>query len=105
MAELGASHADEILIVHKKAYLRGRDPAELTARLREGAAAVGVTDVGEAATELEGLQELVGRSRAGDVVALMCHQDRPLVDAWLRSEGATVDGPDQLREKVRAARA
>jgi cyanophycin synthetase len=105
MAELGARHADEILIVHKKAYLRGRDPADLTAQLREGAAAVGVTEVGEAATELDGLQQLLGRSGQGDVVALMCHQDRPLLDAWLRVEGATVDGPDRLREKVRTAQA
>ena len=34
----------------------------------------------------------------------MCHAERTEIDAWLRSAGATVDGPDEIRAKVLAAR-
>jgi hypothetical protein len=30
----------------------------------------------------------------------MCHQDREQVHDWLMSQGATVDSPDVLRDKV-----
>jgi hypothetical protein len=33
----------------------------------------------------------------------MCHQDRRLLDAWLRDQGGTVDEPTTLSAKVRAA--
>ena len=33
----------------------------------------------------------------------MCHAERTEVDGWLRSSGATLDGPDQVRDKVLAA--
>jgi cyanophycin synthetase len=103
LGELGARDADEALIVHKSRYLRGRDADELVTLFREGAAAVGVPDVGVADTELAGLEELVARAKPLDVVGIMCHQDRVILDEWLRARGATVDGPDRLREKVRAA--
>jgi cyanophycin synthetase len=103
LGELGARDADEVLIVHKSRYLRGRDADELVTLFREGAATVGVTDVGVADTELAGLEELVALAKPRDVVGIMCHQDRVILDEWLRSHGATVDGPDRLREKVRAA--
>jgi len=37
------------------------------------------------------------------VVAVMSLQDRASLDAWLRSEGATVDNPETLMSKVEAA--
>jgi cyanophycin synthetase len=103
LGELGARDADEVLIVHKTRYLRGRDADELVALFRSGAATVGVTDVGVADSELAGLEELVARAKPRDVVGIMCHQDRVMLDEWLRARGATVDGPDTLRDKVRAA--
>jgi cyanophycin synthetase len=103
LGELGARDADEVLIVHKSRYLRGRDADELVTLFRDGAAAVGVAAVGVADTELAGLEELVARAKPRDVVGIMCHQDRVILDEWLRARGATVDGPDTLREKVRAA--
>ena len=30
----------------------------------------------------------------------MCHADRELLDEWLTGQGATVDTPDVLRDKV-----
>jgi cyanophycin synthetase len=40
----------------------------------------------------------------GDVVAIMCHQDRVELDAWLRAHGGTVDDSETVRAKVLAAR-
>jgi cyanophycin synthetase len=34
----------------------------------------------------------------------MCHEDRQGVYDWLGAEGFTVDSPETLRDKVRAAR-
>ena len=45
----------------------------------------------------------MARAVPGDVVAVMCHQDRELLDEWLVGQGATVDTPDVLRDKVMLA--
>ena len=104
VGELAARGTDRVVIAHKEHYLRGREADELAALLREGAASVGVTDVPVHPTELAGLQALLDESRPGDVVGVMCHAERTEVDGWLRSSGATLDGPDEVRAKVLAAR-
>jgi cyanophycin synthetase len=100
LGEVGARDADVVVIVHKQAYLRGRPMAELAGLYREGAALVGVSEIPDYPSELEGLQALVERAVPGDVVAVMCHQDRALLDEWLTGQGATVDTPEVLRDKV-----
>ncbi|MBA3232404.1 MAG: Mur ligase [Propionibacteriales bacterium] len=102
LGELGARDADVIVIVHKHEYLRGREPQELDALYREGAAHVNVSEIPSYESELSGLRALLNRARGGDVVAVMCHQDRPLLDSWLRKQGATVDTPATFRDKVLA---
>jgi cyanophycin synthetase len=104
VGELAARGADQVVIAHKEHYLRGRDPDELAALLRAGAAAVGVTDVPVCPTELAGLQALVEQSVPGDVVGRMCHAERVEVEAWLRGLGANVAEPAQIRAKVLTAR-
>ncbi len=103
VGEIAARGADQVVIGHKEHYLRGRDLDGLAALLREGAEAVGVTDVPVHPTELAGLQALVERSAPGDVVGVMCHAERVEVRAWLEERGATVDDPDVIRAKVLAA--
>ena len=103
LGEIAARGADAVVIVHKDEYLRGRDTDDLDALYRAGAADVNVTEVPSYPSELLGLQALVGRAKPHDVVGVMCHQDREQLDAWLRAEGATVDDPDTLRDKVLAA--
>ena len=76
----------------------------MDALYRAGAAAVGVHEVASYGSELDGLHAMLGEATAGDVVALMCHQDRVVVDAWLRAAGATVDDAPTVRAKVLAAR-
>lgn len=100
LGEAAARGADVVVIVHKQRYLRGREMVELDALYAEGAARVGVEELHAHPTELDGLRALVARAHPGDVVAVMCHQDREELDAWLRERGATVDSPDVIRDKV-----
>jgi cyanophycin synthetase len=104
LGELGARGSDIVAIGHKAKYLRGRTPEELEELLRAGAARVGVTDVPAYLSEVDCLAALVGQTLPGDVVGLMCHAEQDQVFAWLEEQDATVDSPDVLREKVRAAR-
>ncbi|HET6937592.1 MAG TPA: Mur ligase family protein [Nocardioides sp.] len=104
LGELGARGSDIVAIGHKAKYLRGRTPEELEELLRAGAARVGVTDVPAYLSEVDCLAALVGQTLPGDVVGLMCHAEQDQVFAWLEEQAATVDSPDVLREKVRAAR-
>ena len=102
LGELAARGADDVVIGHKERYLRGRTTAEMAALYRAGAAAVGVSDLPEAPTELAGLRLLLGRAQPGDVVAVMCHAERAEIYAWLAEAGATVDPPDVIRTKAAA---
>ena len=51
------------------------------------------------------LAALVEQARPDDVVGLMCHAERQRVYDWIAEHGGTGDTPQQLGEKVRAARA
>jgi cyanophycin synthetase len=104
LGEMGARDADVAVVAHKAKYLRGRTTEELDALFRAGAARVGVADLPSYPTEVAGLEALVGQARPGDVVGLMCHEDREGVYAWLADRGFTADTPEVLRAKVRAAR-
>jgi cyanophycin synthetase len=103
LAEIGARDADEVVIGHKARYLRGRTTDELEALFRAGAARVGVDEVPAYPTELAALQALLDQAKPGDVIGLMCHAEREEVQNWLLGAGASVDTPEVLREKVRAA--
>jgi len=105
LGEMGARGADVVVVAHKARYLRGRTTDELDALFRAGAARVGVDDVPSYPTEVAGLEALVAQAQPGDVVALMCHEDRQGVYDWLAAAGFTGDTPETLRAKVRAARA
>ncbi|RYP87503.1 Mur ligase [Nocardioides guangzhouensis] len=105
LGEIGARDADLVVIAHKARYLRGRTMEELDDLLRAGAARVGVEDVPSYPTEVAGLEALVDQAQPGDVVGLMCHEDRQGVYDWIAGRGGTADDPETLREKVRAARA
>jgi cyanophycin synthetase len=105
LGEMGARDADVVAIAHKARYLRGRSTDELDALFRAGAERVGVTEVASYPTEVSGLEALVAQARPGDVVGLMCHEDRQGVYDWLAAAGGTVDDPETLRVKVKAARA
>jgi len=88
VAAMAARGVDDVLIGHKRRYLRGRTTAEMAALYRAGAGEVGVHDLDEEATELDGLRRLLERSAPGDVVAVMCHAQREEIYAWLKGRGA-----------------
>ncbi|MGI8901076.1 MAG: Mur ligase family protein [Nocardioides sp.] len=104
LGEMAARDADVVVIAHKDRYLRGRTNEELDMLFRRGAARVGVEEVPSYPTELAGLSALVDRAEPGDVVGLMCHEDRQGVYDWLADHGFRADGPAELRALVRAAR-
>jgi len=104
LGELAGRGADRVSVVHKESYLRGRERADLEAQLRIGLARVGVAEVDSYPTELEGLQALVAQAGEGDVLAVMVHADRVLLDGWLTANGASVDSPGDIRRKVVASR-
>lgn len=104
LGELAGRRADRVSAVHKMAYLRGRQTEDLEAQLRIGLARVGVAEIDSYPSELEGLQALVATADEGDVLAVMVHADRTVLDRWLMENGATVDSPRDIRLKVIAAR-
>jgi cyanophycin synthetase len=105
LGEIGARGSDVVAIGHKQKYLRGKTVEELEGLLRAGAERVGVTHVPAYPTEVDCLAALVGQALPGDVVGLMCHAEQDAVYAWLEEQGATVDSPATLRDKVRSAQA
>ncbi len=105
LGEMAAMGANVVEIVHKTEYLRGRSAAQLGELIKTGAAHAGRDAMPEHDTEIAGLASLVDQAADGDVVAVMTHQDRDAVDAWLTEHGATRDGPEQLRAKVRSTAA
>jgi cyanophycin synthetase len=103
LGEIAALGADVIEIVHKAKYLRGRSMERINGLIKEGATHAGTQIERAHESELGGLISLVGQARDGDVVAIMTHQDRELLDHWLLDHGATRDGAEVLRTKVIAA--
>jgi cyanophycin synthetase len=104
LGEIAALGADVIEIVHKEKYLRGQSMERINQLIKEGAAHAGTKIERAHDNELGGLVSLVGQARSGDVVAIMTHQDREMLDRWLLDHGATRDGADVLWTKVLAAR-
>ena len=90
-------------IVGKQNYLRGRSMDQINELIAEGAAHAGIDIQAAHDSELGGLISLVGKARHGDVVAIMTHQDRELLDQWLLDHGASRDSAEVLRAKVLSA--
>jgi cyanophycin synthetase len=103
LGEIAALAADVVEIVHKDEYLRGRPMSELGALIREGAEHAGVAITREHPGEVAALDSLAEQARAGDVIAVMTHQDREQVDAWLVGHGGRRDTVADLRTKVERA--
>ncbi len=93
VAAMAARGVDDVVIGHKERYLRGRTFSEMAALYRAGAAEVGVHELAEEPTELDGLGTLLARSTAGDVVAVMCHAEREEIYTWLAESGALPTTP------------
>jgi len=101
---LGGRGADRIVICEKRHYLRGRDLEAMNEIFRQGAREGGYRgEVPAHPTELSALQALLAAARAGDVVAIMSHAERPALFAWLEEAGYRPVPADRVRELVRGA--
>ena len=100
LGQIAALAADVVEIAHKDEYLRGRPMSELGALIKEGAEHAGVTITRGAPGRGRGLG-LTGlpSTPPGDVIALMTHQDRAQVDAWLAEHGGRRDAVADLRDQ------
>jgi cyanophycin synthetase len=99
LGRLAGEGADDVVICEKRHYLRGRELEAMNAILREGVAEAGYSREVEAhPTELDALQALLGRARAGDVMAVMTHVERGEIGDWLASQGFRPVTPDRLRQ-------
>ncbi len=104
LGEMASRDVDVVVIAHKTNYMRGRTAEDLEAHFLAGAARVGVAHLASYPTEVAGLAALVAQAKPGDVVGLMCHDDRQGCYDWITEHGGSADSPEELREKVRAAR-
>jgi cyanophycin synthetase len=103
LGEIAGLGADVVEITHKTKYLRGRSMDGLGRLIKTGAAHAGMDILREHDSELSCLVSLVSEAREGDVVAIMTHQDRELLDQWLIDYGASRDNADVLRGKASAS--
>ncbi len=88
LGQLAGSRADDLVICEKRHYLRGREVGQMNALFRAAAAEGGYADrVPAYRTELGALRALLGRSRRGDIAAVMSHIERAQIFAWLSREG------------------
>lgn len=99
MGRLARDGSDEVVLAVKSRYLRGRDAAELVALLRAGAG-----DVPSYDDEVTSLRSVLLGRHPGDVVAFLCHQDRPACEGVLREAAGTRMTPAEVRDRVLAAR-
>lgn len=91
LGRVAGAGADVLIICNKEHYLRGRDATEMARLFIDGAAECGMDPaaIDVLPGEIASVVELVRRSRAGDVAAVMSHADRQQVFAWLREQGFT----------------
>ena len=101
---IAARGAEHVAVAELERYLRGRDPAEVVARLKAGAEDGGASDVPVFPDELHALTRMIGSARRGDVVAVTALGQRPEIFAFLEASGATRVGPQRIRSLVRRAR-
>ena len=104
VAYRAARGADHLAFAELLDYLRGRERADVLARLRAGAIDGGAQELDVFPDELGALRHMVRSSRRGDVVAVTALSMRPEIFAWLERQGATRMSPSRVKRAVRAAR-
>ncbi|MGZ8612969.1 MAG: glutamate ligase domain-containing protein, partial [Actinomycetota bacterium] len=99
-----ARGADHVAIAELHGYRRGRERADVIARLRAGALDGGAEELDVFPDELAALKHLLGLARRGDVVAVTALGMRPEIFAWLDATGASRLMPARVKRIVRAAK-
>ncbi|HET9848375.1 MAG TPA: Mur ligase family protein [Candidatus Dormibacteraeota bacterium] len=99
-----ARGADRVAIAELQRYLRGRDPADVVARLQAGAVDAGKPDAPVFADEMEALEWMLRESGEADVIAVTALAQRPEIFRYLGERGGTSAGPDRIKALVKRAR-
>jgi cyanophycin synthetase len=99
-----ARGADHVFVAELPGYLRGRDPADVVARLRAGARDAGAMDVPALPNEVEALRAMLDPSKPHDVIGLTALGQRPEVFDLLERRGAVRADPTTVRGLVERAR-
>jgi len=100
-AALGTDH---LAIAELLKYLRGRPREDVVDQLRRGAARAGKRDVPVYPDEMRALRGMLKASAPGDVVGITALAQREAAFRWLRSKGARLLGPSDVRRLVKAAK-
>jgi len=100
-AALGADH---LAIAELLKYLRGRPREDVVEQLRRGAARAGQHDVTVYPDEMRALRGMLKGSVPGDVVGITALAQREQAFRWLRTKGARLLGPSDVRRLVKAAK-
>jgi UDP-N-acetylmuramyl tripeptide synthase len=84
-------HPDRVVLKEMERYLRGRRPGEVPGIMADELARLGVPGaaVSRPGGELAAVREALAWARAGDLLVLTVHQDRPLVFALIERLRAT----------------
>jgi cyanophycin synthetase len=91
IARVAASQADALMLKDSHKYLRGREPGDMPALMREGVAAAGRDiPVQVADSEREASLLAFGEASTGDVVVLMCIEDYEYLIPWLDEHGQSI---------------
>jgi len=104
LGEIAGRGADHVVLAHKLKYLRGMSLEQMDSLLRAGLARSGMAEVEGFLTETEALATLLAAAESGDVIGLMCHDQRSQVADLIADRGGAVDDPRTIRSKVIAAR-
>lgn len=92
LGKVAAERADRVIRKDSMRYLRGREPGEMPALMREGMDRSGNPDVDdvEAPSEREASLRAFERIGAGDVIAVMCIEDYDFLLSYLDEHGAAL---------------
>lgn len=105
MGELAARRTPTLVIAGQDRYRRGREPGEMEAVWRAGAAEVGVVDVPVVDDEAHGLRHLLeAHLPPGSVVAVCALEQRAEMAAEIARRGGAALTPDQVGRRVGLAR-
>lgn len=92
IARRAVENADVVVLKDSVHYLRGREPGEMLALMREGAASAGrpEVDVLEAPEERSATLMMIDRLKPGDVLAVMCVEDSNDILEYMDTVGSAL---------------
>ena len=102
MGEMAARATDRMVIAGRRKYLRGRQPGEMEALWRSGAAEAGIVEVPETPDELSALVQLLETGLPdGSAIAVCALEQRTEMAAEISRRGGAQATVEQIADRVR----